>query len=240
VGGGAECDVQQHRLLRPGRKADRQRIQPDQLVDPAPRRHGRDGIGRGDADHVGVDRHAHIVFHGAGVVAVADRGDAHAGLARALDRAAHGEGAADLAHAVVAVDHQGAGMVLDDARPAGRVDRALEEPVGVVRHAHHAVRMDAAQVRAHQMLAQQLGVVSARAALPEDAGDHAHETREREPPLVLDPRILRHFAPRCSPERLWPSRPPGSTFAAGKARAGLAMRGAIVRQSGETATGSGE
>ena len=167
----------------------------------APRRHGRDGVGRGDADHVGVDRHAHIVLHGAGVVAVADRGDAHAGLAGALDRVAHGEGAADLAHAVVAVDHQGAGMVLDDARPAGRIDRALSSRRRSSARASRRANgcragPRAPDARSKARRRQRSSRCAGRCRRPRSI-----ETRVRKPPLVLDPRILGHLAPRCFPRQ---------------------------------------
>src|SRR5690606_30836571 len=122
------------------------RVEPDHLVDAAPGRHGRQRVGGGDPDHVGLDRHAHVVLHRAAMVAAAHGGDRHVGRARALDRLTHGEDAGHLTHAVAAVDYEGGARVLGHLRPAARIDPAPGQLADVERDPHYAVRMDPAQI----------------------------------------------------------------------------------------------
>jgi hypothetical protein len=56
VRGGAEGEIEHQRCLLARRDADADRIESGQLVDAAPGRHGRQRAGRGDADHVRLDR----------------------------------------------------------------------------------------------------------------------------------------------------------------------------------------
>ena len=152
------------------------------------------------------------------MVAVAHGGHRHVGHAGALDRLRHREGAGDLAHAVVPVDHQGRARVLDHARAAARIDAAPRQLAGVKRDTHHTVRMDPAQIGLDQLIGDDPGVGFRHGATLED---RAHDAKQRlvcEPPLALDSGILGHRS-SLRARRDCGSRKSGGSMAAREASA---------------------
>ena len=65
---------------------------------------------------------------------------------RPVDRPPHGEGAADLAHGIAAVDDDRGAAIRDDGRLAARIDAVLRQLLDIVRNPQDAVRVDAAPV----------------------------------------------------------------------------------------------
>ncbi len=150
----------------PAGMAIAERIDADELVDAAPGRHGRQRVGRGDADHVGGGGHAHVVLHGAAVVAVAARA-ATATLVRCARSIACRMAKTPPTWPMLLPPSitSAALLVLGDPRPPLRVDAAFAELADIVRHPHHAMRMDAAQV-GHDQLSRP-AVRASSAAMPQ-------------------------------------------------------------------------
>ena len=159
VGRVAEGRVHHDRPLFGGGDRHRQRVDAEDLVDRPPRGHRRQCVGRGEPDHVLGEGQPRVVGHGAAVVAPANGGHRDVRGPRPLDRPPHREGRADLPHAVAAVDEDGGRRLPDDPRPAAGVDLAVEEPIGVLGDPQHAMRVNALEVRRHQRVAEQGGVV---------------------------------------------------------------------------------
>ena len=129
---------------------DGQRIDADDLVAPAPWRHGRQRVGAGEADHPGLQRHAGIKLHRAGVVGTGDGGEGDVDVAGALDRLFHSERHGDGTEVVGAIDDEGGDGVGDDARLALGIDAFLGQLLYIVGHAQDAVGMNAARVGVDQ------------------------------------------------------------------------------------------
>ena len=101
----------------------------------------------GDADHAFFHRHLDEPRASAAVRAVAGDHRARAAFFGERDRFAHGARRDELPHAGVTFDQSGGGAGAARGDVRARVDRAVAQPRCVVRQAHDAVAVDAAQIR---------------------------------------------------------------------------------------------
>jgi hypothetical protein len=102
------------------------------------------------------------------------------------------EGAADLPHRVAAVDDDGRASLGDDAWPATRIDAVLGELFHVVGDTQHPVRMDAAEIGAHEALGEEGGVRIRHAATGEDRARDLAQPLRRQAPVIFALRVDCH------------------------------------------------
>ena len=191
-GRAGERGVEDEGRIRRRRYRHRQGIDADNPLGAAPGRHGGQGVGGGDADHVGLQRLHGIPRHGAAVIGMADGRERHTGVRGASNGVRHRERAGDLPHGVAAVDDQRGAGIPGDARPAGGIHTTAGELGDVVRHAHGAVGVDATKIGARERGGEQTRVAVAHAAGLEQRCDYRHEILVADPSLVLGPGVCGH------------------------------------------------
>jgi hypothetical protein len=107
------------------------------------------------------------------MIAAADCRDGHVRFSGSADGLLHGERRADLAHAVSGVDYQSSGPIVNDSRPALRIDATAAQFGNVFRDAQNTMAMNAAQIGGDQAVRQQFGVMARHVTRRENAGDQA-------------------------------------------------------------------
>jgi hypothetical protein len=132
------------------------------------------------------------IGHRAAVIAAAHGGYRHAELRCALDGLAHGEVTADLTHRVAAVDHQRRALLAHHLGLGGRIHPVPRQLLHILGHPQHAVRMAATQIRHHQRVGKQFGVILRHGTACENRLHQRLQLRRRHHPVVLPPWILRH------------------------------------------------
>ena len=160
-------------------------LMPTILVQPAPRRHRRERIGHGNADHVLPQGHRRPVVHCPAVIAAAHGGCGDMRRAGPLDRGTHGEIGRDLTHRVTGIDNQRATAIGCDGRAATWVNAAGRKLVDIVGDPQRAVRMDPALVGVDEGCGHEVCVPLTHAAGTEDRRYRLQQDLRCDPPLGL-------------------------------------------------------
>ena len=163
-------DVEHHGRVLSGRRSERPRVGPDRLLAAAPRRHGGTRVGGEERDASIARRHQRVIHRGAEVVGVAYANRTDAVRLCPFDRFPRGERGQHLADSVVAVDHRNRACIGDELRLRHRLHHAGANAREVPAQPQHAVGLVPPEVRLHQRVGDEAGILLGNASARVDSG----------------------------------------------------------------------